>query len=103
VVESGPAKDVLDRGYEPKHPYSQGLLRAIPSGEDIREGRRLVVIDGDVPDLSRLGSGCQFVDRCSGREHFCAEGEPGLETVFEGHRVRCWRHLRHPAEVASAK
>lgn len=105
VVENGPAKAVLDRGYEPKHPYSQGLLRAIPSGEDIREGRRLVVIDGDVPDLSRLGSGCQFIERCpvtpSGREHLCTEDEPGLETVVEGHRVRCWRHLQHPLGVNS--
>ncbi len=103
VVEDGPAKDVLKGTHEIKHPYTHGLLYAIPSAGDIRERRRLMVIDGDVPDLSRLPSGCQFADRCgmkpAGREHLCAE-EPGLDAPVPGHRVRCWRHLRHPSEGA---
>ncbi len=96
VVEVGPAADVLDRAHEPKHPYTLGLLRAIPSEEDIREGRRLTVIEGDVPDLSQLVSGCQFVERCTmkpeGQEELCEESEPELETVAPNHRVRCWNH-----------
>ena len=73
-----------------------GLLRAIPSEEDIREGRRLTVIEGDVPDLSQLVSGCQFVERCTmkpeGQEELCVESELELETVATNHRVRCWIH-----------
>ncbi len=96
VVEVGPAEDVLDRAHEPKHPYSHGLLRAIPSEEDIREGRRLTVIEGDVPDLSRLSRSCQFVERCAmkpeGNAERCEESEPELETVAPNHRVRCWLH-----------
>ena len=96
VVEIGPAADVLDRAHEPKHPYALGLLRAIPSEEDIREGRRLTVIEGDVPDLSRLSPGCQFVDRCTmkpeGQEERCEESEPELETVATNHKVRCWNY-----------
>lgn len=96
VVEVGPARYVLDRAHEPKHPYAHGLLRAIPTAEDIQTGRRLTVIEGDVPDLSRLGHGCQFVDRCSmkppGAEETCRDREPELETVAAEHRLRCWLH-----------
>jgi oligopeptide/dipeptide ABC transporter ATP-binding protein len=102
VVEEGPAKDVLSGRFEIKHPYTHGLLYAIPSAGDIREKRRLAVIDGDVPDLSRLPSGCQFAERCgmkpAEREHLCTEEEPGLDAPVAGHRVRCWRHLRHASE-----
>jgi oligopeptide/dipeptide ABC transporter ATP-binding protein len=101
VVEVGAARDVLDREHEPKHPYAHGLLRAIPTTEDIVARRRLTVIGGDVPDLSRLGSGCQFVERCgmmpSGREELCREKEPELETVSPGHRLRCWLHSEKTA------
>jgi peptide/nickel transport system ATP-binding protein len=104
VVEEGPARDVLNGRYEIKHPYTHGLLYAIPSAGDIREKRRLGTIEGDVPDLSRLPAGCQFADRCGmkppGREHLCDE-EPGLDAPVPGHRVRCWRHLRHPSEGAA--
>jgi oligopeptide/dipeptide ABC transporter ATP-binding protein len=102
VVELGPAREVLDRDSDPKHPYTHALLRAIPTSDDIEAGRRLTVIEGDVPDLSRLGPGCQFAERCSmkpgGQEQLCLEKEPGLDTVLAGHRVRCWRHLPHPSE-----
>ena len=108
VVEIGPAADVLDRAHEPKHPYALGLLRAIPSEEDIREGRRLTVIEGDVPDLSRLSSGCKFVERCTmkpegpdGKAELCVESEPELEPVepvepvenaATNHQVRYWNY-----------
>jgi oligopeptide/dipeptide ABC transporter ATP-binding protein len=100
VVEEGPAKDVLNGTYEIKHPYTHGLLYAIPSAGDIRARRRLKVIDGDVPDLSRLPRGCQFAERCDmkpeGRESLCTEEEPRLEAPIAGHRVRCWRHQEPP-------
>jgi peptide/nickel transport system ATP-binding protein len=101
--EVGRAKDVLDRAHEPKHPYARGLLSAIPTVEDIRSRRRLSVIEGDVPDLSRLGRGCQFVSRCSvippGAEERCIEKEPELEKVGLDHRVRCWLHVREEARA----
>jgi peptide/nickel transport system ATP-binding protein len=102
VVEEGPAREVLNGRYETKHPYTHGLLYAIPSAGDIREKRRLGTIEGDVPDLSRLPAGCQFAERCGmkppGREYLCDREEPGLDAPVPGHRVRCWRHLRHPSE-----
>ena len=102
VVEEGPAEAVLELKREPKHPYTTGLLSAIPTAEDILHRRRLTVIDGDVPDLSRLGTGCQFLERCAlkpaGREHLCDE-EPPLGDAAHWQRVRCWRHLRHATEA----
>jgi oligopeptide/dipeptide ABC transporter ATP-binding protein len=106
VVEEGPARDVLDREYEPKHPYTHGLLCAIPGPGDIAARRKLTVIEGDVPDLSRLPAGCQFAERCGvkpfPREHLCTEEEPPLDFAAKGHRVRCWRHFEHPSEAAPA-
>ncbi len=103
VVEVGRAKEVLDRAHEPKHPYAYGLLSAIPTVEDIRSRRRLSVIEGDVPDLSRLGRGCQFVSRCgvipSGAEERCNEREPELEKVAPDHRLRCWLHVHEEARA----
>ena len=97
---------MLSGTLELKHPYTHGLLLyAIPSAGDIREKRRLAVIEGDVPDLSRLPPGCQFAERCgmkpAGREALCTEEEPGLDAPVPGHRVRCWRHLRHPSEATA--
>jgi oligopeptide/dipeptide ABC transporter ATP-binding protein len=98
VVEVGRAREVLDRAHQPKHPYACGLLGAIPTVEDIRSRRRLSVIEGDVPDLSRLGQGCQFVSRCAvippGAEEKCSEKEPELEKVGPDHRLRCWLHAK---------
>jgi len=103
VVELGEAKDVLDRAYEPKHPYAYGLLGAIPTVDDIRSRRRLSVIEGDVPDLSRLGRGCQFDSRCGvkppGGEERCSEKEPELEKVGPNHRLRCWLHVKEEARA----
>jgi oligopeptide/dipeptide ABC transporter ATP-binding protein len=103
VVEEGRARDVLSGTHPLKHPYTHGLLYAIPSAGDIRERRRLTVIEGDVPDLSRLPGGCQFAPRCAmkpaGREALCDEREPELLAPLPGHRVRCWLH---PAPDAPA-
>jgi hypothetical protein len=49
VVEEGSARDVLSGTHPLKHPYTHGLLYAVPSAGDIREKRRLTVIEGDVP------------------------------------------------------
>jgi oligopeptide/dipeptide ABC transporter ATP-binding protein len=103
VVEVGPARDVLDPAYEPKHPYTRALLRSLPSVEDIRQRRRLAVIEGDVPDLSCRSAGCRFAERCGEKpeehEERCVEEEPALEMVLPRHEVRCWRHHVKKPEV----
>jgi len=84
MVETGSTEDVLRRG---RHPYTQGLLRAVPRlGGD---GGRLAGIPGAVPHPARLPSGCKFHPRCSRATERCRNEEPEMETIAEGHRVRC--------------
>jgi peptide/nickel transport system ATP-binding protein/oligopeptide transport system ATP-binding protein len=69
----------------PLHPYSQGLLGAIPG--KIRG--RLLSIPGDVPDPRRRPAGCPFHPRCPQNSDICKEKTPLLKEVEEGHWVKC--------------
>jgi oligopeptide/dipeptide ABC transporter ATP-binding protein len=85
VVEEGPASEVLRR---PRHPYTQGLLRAAP--RIARE--KLVAIPGTVPPLDALPSGCAFGPRCAQHVPECDAAMPELihaAGATESHRARC--------------
>ncbi len=75
VVEEGPVSCLFSR---PRHPYTEGLLAAIPR---IREEKlpELPTIPGSVPDLRHLPPGCRFADRCPRADARCREQEPELE------------------------
>ncbi|MBX3228212.1 MAG: ABC transporter ATP-binding protein [Labilithrix sp.] len=96
VVESAPAKRLFAR---PRHPYTRGLLRSLPSFEppapDPETGKRprLPVIEGIVPDLRKLPPGCRFADRCPMVIPACTKAEPTLEPVSGDatHLARCIR------------
>jgi oligopeptide/dipeptide ABC transporter ATP-binding protein len=88
IVEEAPVRSIF---HAPKHPYTRGLLASLPGGA---HGGRLRAIDGIVPPLGTLPSGCPFEPRCQERLAVCAESMPG-ETAFEpGHTTRC--HLYGP-------
>ena len=76
LIEEGPTEELF---YRPRHPYTVGLLNAIPRIDDPRE--RLESIPGLMPDLIETPSGCSFRDRCPYAEDKCAEIEPPLESV----------------------
>lgn len=59
VLEEGPVSDVITR---PAHPYTEGLLRAMPAMDGTRG--RLIPIKGEIPPPDKLGSGCPFASRC---------------------------------------
>ncbi|MEI8258275.1 MAG: ABC transporter ATP-binding protein, partial [Deltaproteobacteria bacterium] len=106
VVERAPVRALFA---DPRHPYTRGLLRSVPSYGDNARRHRLPTIPGVVPDLRRLPPGCRFEDRCPERFDACASVEPGLYTVAggEGRAVRCFledpRHAhRAPAATATA-
>ena len=82
--------DVLTLFKRPLHPYTQGLLKAIPYLR--RKGReeKLYEIPGIVPGLLNLPSGCKFYPRCSHGYEKCKKAEPSLTAVEEDHFVRCW-------------
>lgn len=87
IVESATVDEIFNN---PLHPYTQGLLKAIPPLEKQPEGTRLPTIAGVVPDLINLPKGCLFKDRCPKAQEDCGMSEPKLEEVSPGHWVRCY-------------
>jgi oligopeptide/dipeptide ABC transporter ATP-binding protein len=82
IVEEGPVAEVLHR---PRHPYTEGLLRAAPR---LRR-EKLTPIPGTVPALDALPPGCAFAPRCSHRVSECDAAVPELRAEGEEHRARC--------------
>jgi len=82
VVEEGPTMEVLRR---PRHPYTEGLLRASPQ----LSRRELIAIPGMVPGLNALPPGCAFEPRCAVRREECKLAVPEMRMAGEGHEARC--------------
>jgi oligopeptide/dipeptide ABC transporter ATP-binding protein len=82
VVEEGPAAEVLRA---PRHPYTEGLLRASPT---LKRGG-LVAIPGTVPGLGALPPGCAFEPRCTKRIAECVRAVPEMRAAGVGHEARC--------------
>ncbi len=74
---------------DPRHPYTEALLRSIPQPPLIA-GERLATIPGTVPDLARLPKGCRFADRCRHSHGQCTKERPSLARVDESHYARCF-------------
>ncbi len=90
IVEIGDVYEIFAR---PRHPYTQGLIRAVPTVTgDLRE---LASIPGSPPDLIDLPPGCKFAPRCPYAEDRCQQGEPVLEPVGPGHFTACynWKQI----------
>ena len=76
----------------PRHPYTQGLIRSIPRVDAKAVGRsRLEQILGTVPSLLNLPPGCRFSSRCQFVGPACREAEPALRDVAPGHKAACIR------------
>jgi oligopeptide/dipeptide ABC transporter ATP-binding protein len=91
IVERGSARDLYRR---PRHPYTLGLLRSVPRLDEPRRAR-LEPIEGQPPDLTRLGAGCAFAPRCTFRVERCRVERPILAPADgEGHVTACWEAAR---------
>ncbi|WP_371328736.1 MULTISPECIES: ABC transporter ATP-binding protein [Pandoraea] len=85
IVEYGSVDEIFD---DPQHPYTIGLMGAIPSiGK--REGT-LATIRGSVPSPERMPAGCRFAPRCPFAEARCTQQAPVERTLSGTHRVACW-------------
>ena len=87
IVEEGTAEQIY---HEPRHPYTVGLLASVPR-MDIHRGRRLVPIQGQPPDLTRLDDGCSYRPRCRWKIDRCEREFPPLEEARDGQFSACWR------------
>ncbi|MGA8051388.1 MAG: ABC transporter ATP-binding protein [Burkholderiales bacterium] len=88
VAEIGPVREVI---HAPRHPYTAGLMEAIPritAGVGKRQ-RRLAQIDGSMPRLNAIPRGCAFNPRCPRRFERCLAERPEPVAV-DAHRVACW-------------
>lgn len=92
IVEQASTRDLL---LSPLHPYTEGLLRCLPSFDNNGRKKRLQAIPGMVPRLSDLPKGCRFSPRCPLVIEQCREEEPELKSVSGSNRLnRCW--VRNP-------
>ena len=83
IVEYSDTRTVFKN---PRHPYTRGLLNSIPQ---VGQKRRLVPIEGTIPDPFEIPQGCAFAPRCPHAMDKCRE-EPQLLEIESGHRVSCW-------------
>lgn len=85
LVEQAPTEDLYAN---PKHPYTEALLSAVPiSDPDV--ARERITLEGEIPDPANPPSGCYFHPRCQYAEELCAEEVPPWQEVGAGHFAAC--------------
>lgn len=94
VMENADVKEIFAN---PLHPYTNGLLKSIPSLEDDSE-EPLYMIRGMVPNPLKMPSGCPFSDRCENCMERCRQEMPDLVDIG-GHEVRCFMYSREKEEA----
>ncbi|MEC0330634.1 ABC transporter ATP-binding protein [Paenibacillus macerans] len=96
IVEEGPVEEIFAH---PSHPYTVGLLQSIPGFEGERGGE-LYTIQGTIPPIGQLPSGCRFHPRCPHAKDICRQKEPGEFLVGNDHRAACWLYEDKPVFAA---
>jgi peptide/nickel transport system ATP-binding protein len=98
-VEEAPVRPLFAK---PRHPYTRGLLGAVPKLGSSLEGRseRLAEIPGIVPSLKTRIDGCVFASRCPEAEEICRQFAPALEEKSPGHFAACHHAVRETEAAA---
>jgi peptide/nickel transport system ATP-binding protein len=102
VMYAGEIVETTDRAtffQSPAHPYSRKLFSALPTRK--KRYQELVAIQGNVPTLSHIFTGCRFADRCDFAWEKCHQVIPPWVEIAPQHRVRCHLYPEHPIEFLS--
>jgi peptide/nickel transport system ATP-binding protein len=98
IVEIGTVYDIFDK---PLHPYTRGLMQAVPSIQ-LDEREELYKMAGEPPNLTHPPSGCRFNPRCPEAMPICSQHEPDFLDIRSDHQVQCWLYQDHPAKKNSS-
>ena len=90
ICEQGTVREIF---YEPRHPYTWGLLRSIPKLTE-RKDEKLIPINGTPPDMLKPPKGCPFAPRCPYAMPVCRQYLAPMTQLGETHNCAC--HLLHP-------
>jgi len=94
IIETGSIDEIF---YEPKHPYTWGLLKSMPK-LNAEEHERLIPIEGNPVDLINPPKGCAFAPRCKHCMKICLEKKPPACNISEGHDALCWLPIKDEYE-----
>ncbi|WP_313134869.1 ABC transporter ATP-binding protein [Anaerocolumna sp.] len=95
IIETGSIDEIF---YEPKHPYTWGLLKSMPK-LNAEEHERLVPIEGNPVDLINPPKGCAFAPRCKHCMKICLEKKPPAYNISAGHDALCWLPVKADYEM----
>ena len=98
VCERGTADEIF---YNPKHEYTKGLLRSIPSVNNMKT--RLVPIAGTPINMLNLPKGCAFCPRCDAAMKICLEEKPEEIVINDNHKAACWMNIKEMMEKEAAQ
>lgn len=97
ICEQGTADEIF---YNPKHEYTKGLMRSIPT-EDTK-GEKLHPISGTPIDLLNMPSGCAFAPRCENALKICLKERPERMEINDNHMASCWLNVKDAIEDGTA-
>ena len=93
ICEKGTADEIF---YEPRHEYTKGLMRSIPSTTSA--GTRLQPITGTPIDLLNMPKGCPFAPRCDNAMKICLTERAPVCTISDSHDAVCWMNIKEAAD-----
>jgi len=98
IVEIGDAESVFRR---PAHPYTQGLLDAVPVPDPVKaRSQRSITVGGELPSVVNPPSGCRFRTRCNFAQEICANEEPPMRHYDQNQQAACHFPLRTPVSIS---
>lgn len=98
ICEQGSADEIF---YNPKHEYTKGLMRSIPTVDN--DGERLQPITGTPIDLLNMPAGCPFAPRCDAAMKICLRERCERMTINDMHKAACWVNVKEAFEAENKK